>query len=79
MNRQQMLSKVEEIIRLTLKQPEVCIFEQTTASDIPGWDSLSHMTVMVAIEAHFNMKFSFMEMIAMSDIGSLLDTISSKQ
>ncbi len=72
------LQQIESIIGQTLKQPDVCITEQSTAKDIKGWDSLSHMTVMVAIEEQFNIKFSFMEMINMSNVGSMIDCLLEK-
>jgi len=52
--------------------------ESTTAKEIKGWDSLSHMMIMAAVEKHFGVKFTFMEMVRMTNVGSLIDCIANK-
>ena len=37
---------------------EVNLLPETTAEDVDEWDSLMHVTVVVAIEKHFGISFS---------------------
>ena len=45
--------------------------EQTTASQVPGWDSLSHVNVIVAVENHFQVRFSNLEVLKLKNVGDL--------
>lgn len=78
MDRHVILLQIQSVIRQALKQQDITLTEQTTAKDIRGWDSLTHMAVMVAIEQHFECKFSFMEMINMDNVGSMIDCLQEK-
>lgn len=54
------------------------IARDTTADDIDGWDSLSHMNLIVAVEMGFNIRFSTKDVRALKDVGDLIDTIDRK-
>jgi len=43
----------------------------TTASDIPSWNSLSHVMLIAAIESLFGIKFDLPQMIDMKSIGDI--------
>lgn len=78
MNREQLLQETAEVLKRALKHSNFTLTERTTAKDIKGWDSLSHMMIMTAIETHFGITFSFMEMVSMTDMGSMLDFLQEK-
>ena len=50
----------------------------TTADDVPGWDSLTHIDLIVAIEKHFKIRFTTGEVTALKNVGDLMDLIASK-
>lgn len=77
MNRAQIVSEVEEVVGTILKH-EVKLADETIAGDVQGWDSLTHMEIIVAIEKHFQVKFSFMDIMNFQNMGSMFDCISSK-
>ena len=79
MDRAKLLDEIQQVVQQVLPRNTVQLSERSSAKDIPGWDSLSHMVLMAAIEKHFELKFSFMEMINMTDIGSMMDCILEKQ
>lgn len=54
------------------------IARDTTADDIDGWDSLSHMNLIVAVEMGFDIRFSTKDVRALKDVGDLIDTIDRK-
>ncbi|WP_306536938.1 acyl carrier protein [Geobacter sp.] len=54
------------------------IRSEMTANDVDGWDSLSHINLVVAIEAKFKMKFSQKELQSFKNIGDLLKGIEDK-
>ena len=49
-----------------------------TANDVADWDSLSHVRLMVAIEEHFNIRFSTSEITSFKNVGELAACIEAK-
>jgi len=54
------------------------ILPEMTANDIDGWDSLSHVNLIVTIETRFKIRFTQKELLTFKDIGDLLDCIKGK-
>jgi acyl carrier protein len=52
--------------------------DQTTASDVPGWDSLSHVNVILAVEKQFKVRFSNLEVLKLKSVGDLQRLVDSK-
>lgn len=57
---------------------DIRITREMTANDVDGWDSLSHVNLIVAIECKFNIAFSQRELLTFKNVGCLLDSICSK-
>ena len=51
---------------------------EMTADDIDGWDSLSHVNLIVAIEMKFGIRFTHKELLTFRNVGDLLRNIESK-
>jgi acyl carrier protein len=51
---------------------------ETTAADIDGWDSLTHIRLMLAVERAFDIKFSAAQISSLKNIGELIGAIQSK-
>jgi acyl carrier protein len=49
-----------------------------TANDVEGWDSLSHVVLILAIENRFKIKFNNKELLTLKNVGDLLHSIESK-
>ena len=54
------------------------IADNMTADDIDGWDSLSHVNLIVAVETKFNIRFSQKELLTFKNVGDLLGSIECK-
>ncbi|MBH65580.1 MAG: hypothetical protein CL784_03585 [Chloroflexi bacterium] len=50
----------------------------STIADIPTWDSLNHVTLMVALEEKYRIKLSPLEIAKCTSVCSIYSTISSK-
>ncbi|BCG45669.1 Acyl carrier protein [Citrifermentans bremense] len=57
---------------------DIRISEEMTANDVDGWDSLSHVNLIVSIESKFNIRFSQKELLTFKNVGDLLNAIRSK-
>jgi acyl carrier protein len=49
------------------------ITRETTAADIDGWDSVSHATLILAIEENYAFQFADDEIFSFNNVGSLFD------
>jgi acyl carrier protein len=58
--------------------PDLQITRATTADDVPGWDSLTHINVIVAIEKRFKIRFTTGEVTGLNNVGDLMDLITRK-
>lgn len=54
------------------------ITEATTAEDVDDWDSLTHISLIVAIEKKWSMKFSHGEIDGIQNVGEFLNLLNSK-
>jgi len=51
---------------------------EMTSNDIESWDSMSHVTMLMAVEDHFNVEFEQWEIMNLPDVGALLALIEKK-
>ena len=54
---------------------EVALTDETTAADVPGWDSLNHITLIGTVEDEFDVKFPMKDVVGMKNVGELVDKI----
>ena len=78
MERNEILSRIQDIFRDVLDNEEIVLTDSTVADDIEEWDSLSHIQLIVAIEKDFQIKFTSKEILSWKNIGELVDCIQSK-
>lgn len=70
--------KLKSVIINELKLGEYEITPDTLASEIPGWDSLNHMNVIVAIEKSYSIRFSAYDILKCNNIGDLQNLVNKK-
>lgn len=72
------MKALTEVFREVFDDPEIILTDETTADDIEGWDSLSHINLIVTIETRFNVRFKQKEAISFKNVGELAKSIESK-
>ena len=70
--------RLKNIILKELNLDEFKITDDTKAYDIPGWDSLNHINVSLAIENDYKIKFKNLELMRLGNIGELQNLIDKK-
>ena len=70
--------RLNEIFCAVFDDDEIRIAPELTANDVDGWDSLSHVNLIVAIESSFNIRFTQKEVMTFKNVGDLLRCITSK-
>jgi acyl carrier protein len=75
----EMMPRIESIFRDVFDEPTLAITGATTASDVPGWDSLTNINLIFAIEREFNVKFALGEIQELSNVGEMVELIAKKK
>lgn len=70
-------AKLTEIFRDVFDDKTLEINPQTTAADVEHWDSLSHVSMIVAVEKAFGVRFTTGQVQALKNVGDLLALIGS--
>lgn len=75
MKTDEILKKLTYIAKNVFDNEEVVLNGKTTASDVEGWDSLSHIQFVVAIEKNFKIKFTSREIQSWKNIGDIVSDL----
>jgi len=74
-----MIEELNSIFRSVFDDEGLVINAATTAADVEGWDSLTHIRLIVAIEKHFSLRFSAAEISEVENVGQMLELILKKK
>jgi acyl carrier protein len=69
---------LNQIFCMVFDDDTIQIHPATTANDIDGWDSLSHVNLITTIEARFNIRFTQKELLKQRNVGDLMVDIERK-
>lgn len=72
------MDRLNDIFCEVFDDDDIKITPEITANDVDGWDSLSHVNLIVAIESKFNIRFNQKELLSFKNVGDLLNCICSK-
>ena len=62
---------LQRLFRDVFGDDTIELTEETTARDIPQWDSLGHVNLMFAIEERFGVRFRGNELAELANVGEL--------
>jgi len=69
---------LKKVLLNALRLDDFDFKDETIAPEVPGWDSLNHVNVILAVEKHYNIRFKNMEVLRLKNIGDLQKLINSK-
>jgi acyl carrier protein len=67
-----------DVMRDVFDRDDIAIGPETTARDVPGWDSQAHITLIVAAEQRFGVRFRTAEFESLRNVGDFVSLIDSK-
>jgi acyl carrier protein len=70
--------RLEEVFRDFFSDDDIVIRNEMIPGDLPGWDSLAHVSLLATIENAFGIQFSDEELDELSDLGQLERTVAGK-
>ncbi|MDR3218568.1 MAG: acyl carrier protein [Dysgonamonadaceae bacterium] len=79
MEKKEILVALQAIFREVLDDENIVLSEETVSNDIEGWDSLTHIQIIVAIEQYFKIKFTSKEILSWKNIDEMLNSVYEKK
>tara|TARA_B100001093_G_scaffold509618_2_gene573992 strand:+ start:162 stop:401 length:240 start_codon:yes stop_codon:yes gene_type:complete len=77
MERNEILKKINDVF-IDVLEEEVFVKEEYSSYDVDGWDSLTHIMLIVETEKKFNIKFLSSEINSWENVGRMIDCIVEK-
>ena len=74
----QILERLRSIFRGVFEDDELNLTPRTTSDDVPGWDSMSNITLTIEIEHRFGIKVRTAEMEALRNVADIIDLVKTR-
>ena len=75
-------AELQEIFRQVFDDPTIVLRDDMTAADVEGWDSVTHIDLLIAVERALGIKFATAEMSRLKEpdqnIASFIRLIETK-
>jgi acyl carrier protein len=72
------LARVQVVFRDLFDDPDLTVHQDTTASDVANWDSMMHVSLMLAVERAFKIRFTSSEVASLKNVGELVSLVDRK-
>jgi len=70
--------RLQEVFRAVFDDDSLVLTPETTAADVPGWDSFAHINLMFSIEEAFGLQFAGNQLASFKNVGELEQFLASK-
>ncbi len=70
--------RLESLFQDIIGDESIKLTPQTTAADVDGWDSVTHISLIVAIETQFHIKIRTDEIESLKNVGDMVQLIEQK-
>jgi acyl carrier protein len=78
MQQTEIYEKLTAIFRDVFDEDGLSLTPETTADDVDGWDSLTHIRLVLAVSKTFGLKFSASEIGNLKNVGEFATLIEKK-
>ena len=70
--------RIKKIIAGVLEVSESEIDDETAIGDLPSWDSLHHLQIVMKIEKKFGIKFTPEVMVDLEDVEDIVEAVKAR-
>jgi acyl carrier protein len=71
-------TQLEEIFQNVFDEDSIQLTPQLSAKDVDGWDSLTHIRLMLTVEKAFKIEFTSSEIGKLENVGDLVGLIKTR-
>ena len=77
-NRENLKGRLNTVFQEVFEDEAIEIYDDMTAQDIEEWDSLMHITLVIATEKEFGLMLNAVEVGGFENVGVMLDLLEEK-
>jgi acyl carrier protein len=70
--------KLNRVFRDVFDDDNIEIFDAMTAGDIDEWDSVTHITLVLAIEKEFGLRLNAAEVGKLDNVGAMIELLARR-
>jgi acyl carrier protein len=78
MDRSTVKQRLDAVFQDIFDDPSLHVTDAMTANDVEGWDSLSHIDLIVAVEKEFRIRLTTAEVRSLHNVGDFMTLLASK-
>jgi acyl carrier protein len=78
MDEPQIYARLAEIFQDVFDEDSITVTPELSAKDVDGWDSLTHIRLMLTVEKAFRIKISVPEIGKLENVGDLVMLIKAR-
>ena len=78
MEKNSVTERLNTVFQNTFDDPSLEVNDAMTAADVEGWDSLTHINLIVAAEKEFKIRLTTGEVRRLNNVGDFISVISQK-
>ena len=78
MDRNTVKQRLDAVFQDIFDDPSLHVTESMTANDVEGWDSLSHIDLIVAVEKEFRIRLTTAEVRSLNNVGDFMTLVAAK-
>ena len=73
------MNEIRQVIASTFQIPLASVADDASNQTLPQWDSLGHITLVMALEQHFGVSFTLDEIVEMRDLATIQRLLEGKR
>jgi acyl carrier protein len=70
--------KLNRVFRDVFDDDDIEIFDAMTAADIDEWDSVTHITLVLAVEKEFGVRLNAAEVGKLDNVGAMIGVLARR-
>lgn len=71
-------STMAGVFKRVFDDETIQLADATTAQDVPGWDSLTHINLIIEIEEEFGLTFTVDDIAGLKNVGEMVAMVERK-
>ena len=71
------IDELNTVFQQVFDDDELIVTRATSAADVEGWDSLTHVSLMLSIEKRFSIRFKSAQVASLKNVGELVDLVET--
>lgn len=78
MTKEEVYAQLTENFRDVFDDPKIELRPEMTAADIEGWDSVSHLDLVLAVENKFKLRLNLAEVESLQTVGDFVELLQKR-